>query len=88
MTYVLREGIYNRYYCKDHNKIIEFDTIEEAHNFLNHFAQVASALAMSQIMTNPGIMNEVQQAIQSTKIDEKPKTGTCEYINYKEISGR
>ena len=85
MTYLLREGIYNRYYCKDHDKIIEFDTIDEAQDFLNKFSQAAMAMAMGQIMTgNVGLINEVQQVCQSTEIDEKPNC-SCEFINYKDI---
>lgn len=86
MTYVLRENIYNRYYCKDHNKIIEFDTINEAQNFLNQFANVAMAMGMQYTMSgNPMIINEIQQVVQSTKIEERPTNCTCEFINYKDI---
>lgn len=85
MTYVLRERVYNRYYCKDHNKIIEFDTIDEARNFLSQFEQYAMAIAMSQIMMgNSELISEVQQVCQSTTIDEKPNCN-CEFINFKDI---
>lgn len=85
MTYVLRERVYNRYYCKDHNKIIEFDTIDEARNFLGQFEQYAIAMAMSQMMMgNSGLISEVQQVCQSTTIDEKPNCN-CEFINFKDI---
>ena len=88
MTYVLREQVYNRYYCKDHNKIIEFDTIEEARNFLNQFTNIAMAMAMGQVMAgNPGLINEVQQVCQSTIVEEKPKCD-CNFINFKDIGGR
>ena len=90
MTYVLRERVNNRYYCKDHNKIIEFDTntIDEARNFLNQFTNIAMTLAMEQVMTgNPGLINEVQQVCQSTTIDERPVC-SCEFVNYKDIVGR
>lgn len=82
MTYVLRERVKNRYYCKDHNKIIEFDTLDEARNFLTQFEQIAMAIAMGQMMANPGILQEVQQVCQSTTIDEKPICN-CEFVNYK-----
>lgn len=85
MSYVLRERVYNRYYCKDHNKIIEFDTIDEARNFLSQFEQVAMAMAMGQMMMgNSGLISEVQQVCQSTTIDEKPNCN-CEFINFKDI---
>ena len=84
MTYVLREQVNNRYYCKDHNKIIEFDTIDEARLFLNNFANFAMAMGMSTIMQNPGVMNDIQQVCQSTTIDEKPACD-CEFVNYKKI---
>ena len=88
MTYVLRERVKNRYYCKDHNKIIEFDTIDEARYFLNGFFEYAMAKAMSMIQDEgPGIIEEVQQVIQFTSIDEKPECN-CEFINFKDISGR
>lgn len=86
MTYVLRERTQNRYYCKDHNKIIEFDTIDEARNFLSQFEQVAMAMAINQMMNgNSFLINEVQQVCQSTTIDEKPLSCTCEFVNYKDI---
>ena len=85
MAYVLRERVYNRYYCKDHNKIIEFDTIDEARNFLGQFEQIAIAMAMSQVMMgNSGLISEVQQVCQSTTIDEKPNCN-CEFVNFKDI---
>lgn len=85
MTYVLREGTQNRYYCKDHNKIIEFNTIEEARNFLSQFTNIAIAMGMGQsIMGNPGLINEIQQVCQSTTIDEKPIC-ECEFINYNDL---
>ena len=87
MTYVLRERVKNRYYCKDHNKIIEFDTLDEARNFLTQFEQIAMAIAMGQMMVNPGILQEVQQVCQSTTIDEKPEC-QCVFINYKDIGRR
>lgn len=87
MTYVLRERVYNRYYCKDHNKIIEFDAIDEARDFLNQFTNIAITMAMGQaMMGDPGLINEVQQVCQSTTIDEKPICN-CEFINYKNIKG-
>lgn len=87
MTYVLRERVNNQYYCKDHNKIIEFDTIDEARNFLNQFTNIAVTIAMGQVMMgNPGLINEVQQVCQSTTIDEKPECN-CEFINFKNIKG-
>lgn len=84
MTYVLRERVNNRYYCKDHNKIIEFDTLDEARNFLTQFEQIAMAIAMGQMMMNPGVLQEVQQVCQSTTIDEKPICN-CEFVNYKTL---
>lgn len=85
MTYVLRERVNNRYYCKDHNKIIEFDDIRDAHNFLNAFGQYAMAMAMERVMNDgPGILAEVQQVLNATTIDEKPNCD-CKFINYKEI---
>ena len=84
MTYVLRERVKNRYYCKDHNKIIEFDTLDEARNFLTQFEQIAMTIAMGQIMMNPGILQEVQQVCQSTTIDKKPPCN-CEFVNYKTL---
>lgn len=85
MTYVLRERTQNRYYCKDHNKIIEFDTIDEARNFLSQFEQIAMAMAMGQMMRgDAGLISEVQQVCQSTTIDEKPNCN-CKFINFKDI---
>lgn len=87
MTFVLRERVNNRYYCKDHNKIIEFDTIQEAQDFLRQFEQIAMTMAMGQaMMGNPGLINDVQQVCQSTTIDERP-TCDCEFVNYKDIKG-
>ena len=85
MTYVLRERVNNRYYCKDHNKIIEFDTIDEAREFLNGFFNYSMAEGMNYAMHgNPAIIGEIQQVIQSTTIDEKPECN-CEFINFKKV---
>ena len=85
MTYVLRERVNNQYYCKDHNKIIEFNNIREAHDFLNAFGQYAMSKAMEIAMRgNPGIIADVQQLLQSTTVDEKPNCN-CEFISYNEI---
>lgn len=82
MTYVLRERVNNRYYCKDHNKIIEFNDAQTAHNFLAAFSQYAMAMAMN---TDPFMIGEIQTVINSTTVDEKPASGICEYINYNDI---
>ena len=87
MTYILREQVKNRYYCKDHNKIIEFDTIDEARDFLNHFSQIALAMGMQTMLTGGADLGEIQQVCQSTIIEEKPKCN-CEFINFKDINGR
>lgn len=85
MSYVLREQVNNRYYCKDHNKIIEFDTINEARNFLAQFSQVAILMGMKNL-GNPEIsdLGEINAVCQSTIIEEKPNC-ECEFINYKDI---
>jgi hypothetical protein len=85
MTYVLRERVNNRYYCKDHNKIIEFDDPQTAHNFLATFGQYAMMMAMSMIKQDPGIILEVQQILNATTIDEKPDCNTVEFITYNDI---
>ena len=85
MSYVLRERVTDHYYCKDHNKIIEFDDIQTARNFLAAFGQYAMAMAMPMVLQDPGLIAEVQQVIQSTTIDEKPNSGVVEYINYNDI---
>lgn len=82
MTYVLRERVNNRYYCKDHDKIIEFSDIQTAHNFLAGFSQYAMTMAMQ---TNPFMIGEIQSLINSTTVDEKPNSGFCEYITYEDI---
>lgn len=84
MSYVLREQVNDRYYCKDHNKIIEFDTIDEARNFLNRFSQIALAMGMQTMLTGGTDLGEIQQVCQSTIIEEKPNC-ECEFINYKDI---
>lgn len=86
MSYVLRERVNNRYYCKDHNKIIEFDDIRDAHNFLNAFGQYAMTMGMEQAMHyDLSFFAEIQQVLNSTTIDEKPDSYIGEFINYKDI---
>ena len=87
MTYVLRERVKNRYYCKDHYNVIEFDTIDEAREFLNNFANFAMTYGIGMAMQG-GIAADlgiIQQIIQSTTIDEKPNCNTIEFINWKEV---
>ena len=85
MTYVLRETIGNSYFCKEHNKIIEFENPQLAQNFLNGFGQYAMAQAMPIVMQDPGIIMNVQQVLQSTIIEEKPENCSCEFITYEQI---
>lgn len=87
MSYVLREQVKNRYYCKDHNKVIEFDTMDEARNFLNNFSNFAMTYGIGLSMRG-GIaadLGEIQQVLQSTIIELKPNCNTMEYVNYKTI---
>ena len=84
MSYVLRERVNNKYYCKDHNKIIEFNDIQDAHNFLAVFGQYAMTMAMQYMMSDPGIISEVQQVLNATTVDEKPNCD-CEFITYEDI---
>lgn len=89
MTYVLREQVNNRYYCKDHNKIIEFDTIDEARNFLAQFSQIAILMGMKNL-GNPEVsdLSEIQAVCQSTIIEEKPINCECKFINFNDINGK
>lgn len=85
MGYVLREQINNQYYCKDHNKIIVFPNEQIAADFVNAFAQYAMTQAMQFMMEDPGLIMEVQQTLQSTKIEEQPKGDNITFITYEEI---
>ena len=89
MTYVLREQVKNRYYCKDHNKIIEFDTIDQARNFLAQFSQVTILMGM-RAMNDPEIsdLGEINAVCQSTIVEEKPDNCECEFINFNDICGK
>lgn len=86
MTYVLREQMQNRYYHKD-GKIIEFDTINEARNFINQFSQFALAMAMQAALHGDANLNlgEITQVCQSTIVEERPQECTCGFINFKDI---
>ena len=85
MEYVLREQRNNQYYCKDHSKIITFNSQEKANQFLNAFAQYAMAEGMQFMMSDPGMLMEVQSTLQSTIIEEKPKDETLKFISYDDI---
>jgi hypothetical protein len=86
MSYVLRERVKNRYYCKDHDTVIEFDTIEEARDFLANFSNYAIMHGMGMSMMGGfADMGSVQQVVQSTTIDEKPECETMKFINWKDV---
>lgn len=86
MTYVLREQVQNRYYHKD-GKIIGFDTINEAKNFINQFSQFALTVGMQGMLHGNAIdLGEITQVCQSTIVEEKPQECTCGFINYKDIN--
>lgn len=86
MEYVLRETINNQYYCKDHTKIIVFDSQEKANLFLNAFAQYAMTNAMTTMMSEDPInIMEVQQVLHSTIIEEKPSDETINFISFEDI---
>lgn len=84
MSYVLRERVHNRYYCKDHNKIIEFNNTQDAHNFLASFGQYVMIMAMQYAMSDPSILGDVQQVLNSTTVDEKPNCD-CEFVKYEDL---
>lgn len=85
MEYVLREQINNQYYCKDHTKIITFPNEQLASQFVNSFGNYAMTMALSQMMDNPGLIMEVQQALSATTIEEKPKDETLSFITIEDI---
>jgi hypothetical protein len=87
MTYVLREQVQNRYYHKD-EKIIDFDTINEARNFLNQFNQFALAMGMQAILRGGIDLGEITQVCQSTIVEDKPLNCECGFINYNDICGK
>jgi hypothetical protein len=82
MSYVLREQIENRYYCKEGTKIIEFNKVEDAYNFLNSFGAYCTMRAMSEDISLLGIIHQVLNA---TIVEEKPENCECEFINYENL---
>jgi len=80
MSYVLIDG-FKRYY-HNQGRIITFEDMQEASNFLDAFAQYAMKRAVSE---NVFLAGDVQQCIQSTTIIEKPNSGTCGYISYDDL---
>lgn len=85
MGYVLREQINNQYYCKDHNKIIVFPNEQLAAQFIQSFANYAMTNAMQYMMENPGMIMEVQQVLNATTIEEKPKDNSLNFISIEDI---
>lgn len=82
MSYVLREQIENRYYCKEGTKIIEFNKIENAYNFLNSFGAYCMMRAMNEDI---GLLGIIQQVLNATIVEEKPENCECEFINYENL---
>jgi hypothetical protein len=82
MSYVLREQIENRYYYKEGTKIIEFNKVEDAYNFLNSFGAYSTMRAMSEDISLLGIIHQVLNA---TIVEEKPENCECEFINYENL---
>lgn len=81
MNYVIRDVSENTYYHVD-GKIIYFEDMKEANDFLALFSQYAVERAMSE---NPIKVIMVQQSLQNTVIEEKPNSGICGYISYTDL---
>ena len=85
MQFIIEQTNLGKYFCKDHEKVIVFDSEQDAYAFANEFYQFAPAMAMSMMFENPSIMGEVIDSAQKWKVIELPENFEAKTINYDEI---
>lgn len=80
--FTIRETEKNIYFMKDHEKVIVFNTQEEANEFVNSFFAWAIPQAMSTDMTLVGDVMYSQNHISIEKLPDKVEFKT---INFNEL---
>lgn len=76
-----------KYFCKDHSKIIVFKDTDKANWFLNQFGN----FAMTQILGGGGnidlmAMAQIPMVLQTCQVVVLPETTEAETIDFDEIS--
>jgi len=80
--FIIREKQKNIYFMKDHEKVIVFDTQEEANNFINNFFAWAVPQAMSMDL---GLVGEVINSQNHIVIEPLPDKVEFKTINFSEL---
>lgn len=86
MQFIIEQTNLKKYFCKD-DKVIVFDSEQDAYMFANQFYQYAMPMGLSMAFTNPSIINEIQTSSQKWKVIELPQNFEAKTINYYEIRG-
>lgn len=80
--FTIRETLKNIYFMKDHEKVIVFDTEEEANGFVNNFFAWAIPQAMGMDMS---LVGEVMNAQNYVRIEKLPDKVEFKTINFNEL---
>lgn len=80
--FTIRETAKNIYFMKDHEKVIVFDTEEEANGFVNNFFAWAIPQAMGMDIALVGEIMNTQNNIRIEKLPDKVEFKT---INFNEL---
>lgn len=84
--FIIRSGKYDWKYKKE--KVIIFNTKQEAQHFFNDFTNFAFIQAMQMIFMDPAIIEDVQETLNNTKIISLPNDYKAETINFTEIQNK
>lgn len=75
-----------KYFCKDHTKVIVFDTPDEAAAFAQSFCQYSTMMGMEAAFEAPSIFITMQEVLNSIVIKELPAQYEFEIINFKDYN--
>ena len=80
--FIIKAETANKYFMKDHKKVIVFNSYEEAHNFLTDFDIYAKLIGTKEALTNPELLMAIYR--EQYKITALPKNFDKPTINFED----
>lgn len=80
MYYIIK--LENKYFCKDHIKVILFNSVDEASNFLNMFHNYAMTRAMTE---DPQILFNIIKIFSNAIIETANSSDFENYVLFSDI---
>ena len=86
MQFIIEQTNLKKYFCKDHTKVIVFDSEQDAYAFAQNFYNYAMPEAMmSAFNGDPTLVQSVMSSSDKWKVIPLPADFKAETINYSEI---